>query len=244
LLTSAAKITHLISQPLQAIIAHAENVYTEIDDIEAKKIAQDLMDELLKLSYDTCPLNNLNYMEVTPRYEFKKVDVIRLLKDVTDLFRNQAAIEKGVEILRPVIKTTPPIDLIEASEPHIRQIIHNLISNAVKYSFKSTDRTHRYIEIFCKSDRNYFIIEVINYGIGILEKEIANGLIYVDGYRGELTTDRSRTGAGIGLGVVKKYVEDHSGKIEIISEKLGEGFKVDPYKTTVRVYLPFTQRRY
>jgi signal transduction histidine kinase len=244
LLTSAAKITHLISQPLQSLIAISDNLYTETMDAELKGMALRLRDELIKLSFHTCPLNNLNYMEVTPRYQFKKVDIIDLLMDTIILFREQAKIDKDVEIYDPIIRLTPPIDIIEASEPHVKQIIYNIMHNAVKYSFSSTDRANRYIQIVCKSYRNYFIIEFINFGIGILENEIRDGLIYKDGYRGELTKDRSRIGSGIGLGVVRKYIEDHSGKIEIESEKLGEGIKVDPYKTTVRIYLPFTQRRY
>ena len=126
-------------------------------------------------------------------------------------------------------------------EPHIKQVFFNLIHNAVKYSYESTKKSERYITVVCKPYKNFYCVEITNYGVGIIPHEISEDLIFKDGYRGMLARDRSRTGSGFGLGNVRGVIEAHGGCIRIKSKQVGTGPKIDPYKTTVKVYIPFNQ---
>lgn len=86
-------------------------------------------------------------------------------------------------------------------------------------------------------------MEFENCGLGILKEELDTGIIFQLGYRGVLASDRSRIGAGLGLYIIKKIVDRHRGTVSINSEKIGIGEKIDPYRTSVKVCLPITQKR-
>ena len=172
-------------------------------------------------------------------YEFRDVKIYPIICDTVNLFRKEA--KKKEIIIKDPEEIDIPIHFIEMSEPHIRQVIFNIIHNAVKYSFTSTNRVERYITIICKSMKNLYCIEITNYGVGIEMEEISERLIFQSGYRGRLARDRSRIGSGVGLKTVEKIIEDHNGFVEIKSEKMGVGPKIDPYKTTVKVCIPFNQ---
>jgi signal transduction histidine kinase len=96
----------------------------------------------------------------------------------------------------------------------------NLIHNAIKYSYSSVNNPnhpHRYVSINCIF-KDEISIEFENYGVGITPDEIKSGLIWESRYRGELSQDCNRTGAGLGLTHAKFAVETiHNGKISCIS---------------------------
>lgn len=241
LLYLSATIRHSISQPIQSLIAMADNLSNEIIDTEAKQMAIFLKNELIKLSYNTGPLSNLDFISHNKNYYFSKVNVISILNEIVDLFRNEAKF-KGIEIRNPIVNNFLPIDYVEASEPHIKQIFFNILHNAVRYSYSSL-KSKRYISINCSSIKNYLCTEITNYGVGILQNEIDDGLIFQAGYRGTLSLDRNRIGSGLGLAVTKKLIEIHNGEIKIKSKKISDNGKLAAYKTEVIIYLPFIQKR-
>lgn len=100
-------------------------------------------------------------------------------------------------------------------------ILQNLISNAYKFSPQGGS-----INVDIKNDDNYLYISVKDDGIGIPEKDIPK--IFDRFHRGE--NIETIEGTGLGLSVVKTYVESHRGKIEVES-KIGIG-------TTVKIKIP------
>lgn len=236
---------HEILLPIQSIVANAENLYTELEvESEHRYIAEDILQEMIKLGH--IAENILRGTIIEKRdglgYEFYPEDIYPIIIDTISLFRKEAE-RKGVVINNPLVREDIPFSIIEMSEPHIKQVFFNLIHNAVKYSYKSTKKSGRYITTVCKPHKNLYCVEISNYGIGIKSDEIDRGLIFKTGYRGVLARDRSRTGSGIGLGVVKKIVEAHNGCVKVESKQVGIGQTIDPYKTTVKVCIPFHQPR-
>ena len=107
-------------------------------------------------------------------------------------------------------------------EKLMRQILTNLLSNAVKYSPENPD-----IEIAVSEDESRFIeIRVTDHGVGIPDDE--QGKIFSKYFRA--STSGGIPGSGLGLTLVKQFVEMHNGSISLQS-RVGEG-------TTMLIQLP------
>ena len=129
------------------------------------------------------------------------------------------------------------------------EVFTNLLNNAVKYSFDGTSNHKSQIKIVCKpvygQNGNYYCIEISNHGVGIMPDELEKVFYY--GYRGKMARDRNRFGSGLGLPAVKKIIEGHGGYIDIDSVLEGRAFdgsKLNPYKTTVKIFLPLMQETF
>ena len=101
-----------------------------------------------------------------------------------------------------------------------------MIDNAVKYG--NADNPALEISAFTRDGGAY--VCVADNGMGIDENEIKN--VFDGFYR--VDSSRSIKGSGLGLGIAKKIVENHGGKIWLKSEGLGKG-------TTAVVYLPLAE---
>ncbi len=240
----AESLAHEFLLPIQSIVADAEKlmvISSEAKIFEVRNLSEDILQEIRKLSFIAENIR-VSVIETELKIEFESVDVIGIIFETVNLFRKEAS-NKNVKI---TIKITDIFkqegqNIIAASEPHIKQLFFNLIHNAVKYSYSSTDVSDRYISVTCDTFKNMFICEVSNFGIGILPDEIEQKLIFQKGYRGRLSRDRKRIGSGFGLFKVMEIIKAHSGGIEVESTKVGTGSKIDPYVTTFKIKLPYKQ---
>jgi signal transduction histidine kinase len=97
----------------------------------------------------------------------------------------------------------------------ITQVINNLISNGIKYSYPDTK-----IIIKIKMENEYVITEVIDEGQGIPEYELKN--IFKEFHKSSVKSTGGEQSTGLGLAIVKKIVEGHGGQIGVRS-KVGQG---------------------
>jgi signal transduction histidine kinase len=107
----------------------------------------------------------------------------------------------------------------------MRQVVDNLISNAIKYSADGTD-----IEIVTQIDGNHMLTAVIDHGIGIPTDEISK--LFERFHRARNVSSRYYGGLGLGLYIAKAIVEAHNGSISVVSEE-GQGATF-----TIRLPLP------
>jgi len=157
-----------------------------------------------------------------------------LIEEVVDLFE-YSALAKGVE-MRTQIAGNP---ILNIDRGLIHRVLVNLIDNAVKYSYSSAESSHqRYISVDCRrhSVHGDWVIAIASYGVGIDQNEIATGIIFQYGTRGRFSSDRRRSGTGIGLAEAKRIVDAHHGKIQVESTRTAG----DTFLTTVKVILPGT----
>jgi len=108
----------------------------------------------------------------------------------------------------------------------LKQIIVNLLANAINYSLENTK-----IQISVYQNKKYGIFEIEDQGIGISEVEITR--IFERFYRVDRARSRNSGGTGLGLAIVKHLVEAHQGYIEVHSEE-GKG-------TIFKVYIPIVK---
>ncbi|MGX1309669.1 signal transduction histidine kinase [Amorphus suaedae] len=126
--------------------------------------------------------------------------------------------------LTVAIDIAPEIGTITADETRVRQVVYNLLANAV--TFSPDEDT---IEIHGRRDGSDVVLSVADHGRGISEDQID---VVFDRFVSDPTGGRRR-GAGLGLAIVKSFVELHGGSIDIASAP-GAG-------TTVTVRLPLRQ---
>ena len=161
-----------------------------------------------------------------------EVDVLQFTENVIRMFRNAANV-KGITI-RYFFKTGFPRFLV-FDELRVRQILINLISNAIKFSDPNTDI---FVEFgFDNAEGVEFLLEescprmnawikVTDNGIGMSEEFIKNDL-FRSFCQADLTTSRKYGGSGLGLAICKSLVELMEGSIGCTSKETeGTTFKV------------------
>lgn len=146
-------------------------------------------------------------------------DFSRTIEDVIDLHSANAA-KKELDILMRYAPGTP--ERIFGDPGRLRQILNNLISNAIKF----TDSGHILVSVEplvydpAKGGQALLKVSVKDTGIGIEDKN--RGRIFERFTQAEASTTRKYGGTGLGLAICKQLVELMGGQISIES-KIGEG---------------------
>ncbi len=144
------------------------------------------------------------------------IDVSILVQEVVDVYRFIAE-EKEI-----VINTDLCMGLfVSADSNRMRQVLGNLLDNAVKYT-----PTGGRVNVQTRTEAGKVVITVKDTGIGICEKDITK--IWDRLYRGD--ESRSQRGLGLGLSLVKSIVDIHGGYVDVSSEP-GSG-------STFTIYIP------
>lgn len=118
--------------------------------------------------------------------------------------------QKKLQILTDI----PPIDSARLDEDKFRQILSNLVSNAIKYSDRGT------IRIKAEKKGGNIIFSVSDEGRGVKKENLER---IFDRFYQSSTTHK---GAGVGLAIAKAWVEAHNGKIWANSKGEGQGTQI------------------
>ncbi len=154
-------------------------------------------------------------------YEFKALNV----REVLDFAENDFRKALGDKNLELVLNVAPDIQQVHADARSARQVVNNMLSNAVKF----TEPGGR-ITLSASQQDGFVSIQVSDTGVGIP----ANRLPFIAEPFSRGLTDAyvAQEGAGLGLSIVKSLMADHGGEMQIESQ-LGKG-------TTVTVFFPVT----
>jgi len=125
--------------------------------------------------------------------------------------------------LKVIVDLPRDLPIIRADEARLREVLDNLLDNAVKYS-----REHGEICLQAGQRDDQMVLSVTDNGIGIGKEDLPR--IFERFYRVDKARSRELGGTGLGLAIVKHIAQLHGGRVEAESE-LGRG-------TTVRVMLP------
>jgi signal transduction histidine kinase len=159
------------------------------------------MDRLVKNLLD------LSALERRETFSPKTVNLSDLITSVVSEFREiiEAA---GIYLLLNIEEAVR----VEADDEKLRQMLINLIDNAVKYNSGENGE----LRILLTTEQDGARIEIYNRGQGIPTKELKQ--VFKQFYRVEKSRSTTLGGSGLGLTIVKRIVELHHGTIELTSE--------------------------
>ena len=211
-----SNISHDLKTPITAVKGYVEGIMDGVADTPEK------MDRYVKTIYNKT--NEMDHL-INELTFYSKIDTNRIpytfsKLNVEDYF-SDCAEEVGLELETRGIELVyanyveSSVQVIADGE-QIRRVIHNLISNAIKYM----DKPKGIIQIRIKDVGDFIQVEIEDNGKGIAAKDIV--YIFDRFYRTDVSRNSSKGGSGIGLSIVKKILEDHGGKVWATS-RLGIG---------------------
>jgi signal transduction histidine kinase/DNA-binding response OmpR family regulator len=211
-------ITHEFRTPLTVILGMADNIRDNKENLlykglnliknNANKLLK-LVNQLLnmsKIEADSMPVNMI------------QSDIKHYIRYIIESFHSIAE-EKNIRLH---FLTDQDKLVIDFDPDIIEEILSNLLSNAVKYTPANGD-VYIQLETKLKNDKEsaeYLIINVRDNGIGIAEDKLPN--IFDRFYQADDESTRKAEGAGIGLALVKEYLNLINGTIHVKS-KVGKG---------------------
>ena len=120
----------------------------------------------------------------------------------------------GADDVRVLSKCDPKSDVtVIADAEQMKRVINNIVSNSVKYM----DKPEKFIHIRVKDVGDFIQVEIEDNGKGIPTKD--QPYIFDRFFRSDTSRNSSKGGSGIGLSIVHKIMEDHSGKVWVASRE-------------------------
>lgn len=204
----SSNVSHELKTPLTSISGFSEmivnNMVVNKEDIKlfAEKIQQEsgrmlsLIDDIIRIS------------EIEDTIAFKKemIDLYQITKEILPNF-DFIASQKQVELL-----LTGTSCLLSANDRMMRELVSNLIDNAIKYNNIGGS-----VHISVKKHKKQVVFTIVDTGIGISENH--QDRIFERFYRVDKSRSKQTGGTGLGLAIVKHIVEYHNGKIKLTSER-------------------------
>jgi two-component system sensor histidine kinase/response regulator len=207
-----AMVSHELKTPLTSIIGYS----TYLLNMTPQERISEITDGLSRISRNGYILLDL----INKLLEFSKIEAGKLDTEFEEFDLNEIA-EEVLLITLPLAREKKlqlslfPHDFhetIEADRQKIKQIILNLVSNAVKF----TERPNSRISIHLDTKDDFVQVAVSDQGIGISQQD--REAVFERFRQLDAATSRKVGGTGLGLSIVKKFVDIHRGKIWVESE--------------------------
>ncbi len=220
-----ANMSHEIRTPLNAVIGFSEVLFHKEKDTKKKGYLQSIQSSgksLLSLINDVLDLSKIEAGKLELSYS--SVSIQSLFKEMSAIFRHRIT-DKGINFEVMVDASLPESLLLD--ETRLRQIIINLIGNAVKFTEKGfINLSVRVMEKVSDSQSRVTLeIEVADSGSGIAEEDQKRIFSEFEQVKGEKAQAQ---GTGLGLAITKSIVKLMNGVIAVKSEKgKGSTFRIE-----------------
>lgn len=218
-----SSMSHEIRTPLNAIVGLSENLE------ERANCPKDMKEDLKDIVSASQTLLEIvgNIMDIS-KIESEKMEIVEIPYNFKEEAETLARVsstrigDKPVE-LHTNIAEDIPYELL-GDKAHMKQIINNLLTNAIKY----TEKGHINLNVKCinRDDNCNLIITVQDSGRGIKKEDIEK--LFTKFERLDIERNSTTEGTGLGLAITKKLVEMMGGKINVQSQYgLGSIFMVN-----------------
>lgn len=223
LITTAA---HELNTPLSAIMGYTElllspEISRDLSKEQKLGFLHEIYDKGDALSHIIDNLLDIGRIDCgqPAALDLHEADFLEILSKTIAFFRlHDKEHTYTLDMPKEPVKSTLVID-----RHRINQVLENLLSNAMKYSPKSTE-----IKLKGRLQQEGWEVRVMDQGIGMEQEQLDH--IYDKFYRAD-SSDTSIGGLGLGMSIAKQIIESHNGEIRVESA-IGEG-------TTVIFNLPF-----
>ena len=228
--TFFASVSHDIRTPLNAIIGFSEMLR---DGVESKEVQKKYLDSilfssntLLQLINDVLDLSKLEAGKMV--FANEPCDFRELSEKIVSAFRPQA-MKNNVSLIMKIDK----LPIIEIDQQRVRQILFNLIGNAVKFTAVGSITLSAYFETdsFNEGDLHFSVTDT---GIGISEEDMRN---LAQPFVQVRNTAGITQGTGLGLAICQQMLSKMNGKLSIKST-IGKGSTFSVVMRNVRYKWP------
>jgi signal transduction histidine kinase/AmiR/NasT family two-component response regulator len=204
-----ATMSHEIRSPMTSILAHADLLLSHLEDpndINCVKTIKQGGNHLLELIGDILDLSKLEAGKLKIRRE--NVSFSSLLNEVHALMAVRAQ-EKGLSLILNLEGVIP--EFLETDRTRVRQILLNLVSNAIKFTEQGT------VQIIARfhARESALEIEVTDTGIGIPKEQQKH--LFQPFVQAEGAVTRDHEGTGLGLAITKRLLDMLGGEISFES---------------------------
>ena len=224
-------VSHEFRTPLTTIQSASELLeyyeWTKEEQVEQLHQIQSEVRHMTALMEDVLFLSRSNTNK--SKLNLTKFDILQFLAQLLRQMKRTLAqdfvlnsflqiTEPELTIENPHLQTELPELIVEMDEKLLRQVLTNLLTNAIKYS--TNDKT---IDIKIMIDQGYVTFVITDHGIGIPEEDISH--LFSAFHRGKNVS--ILPGTGLGLSIVKNCIDIHNGSIQVSSQvNVGTEFTV------------------
>jgi signal transduction histidine kinase len=197
-------VAHDLRTPLTRLRGTAELAVQMTADPQAREALSDCVEESDRvLTILTALMDIAEAQSGAIKLHLEKTSIAELLKSAVELYEVVAE-EKRIKV---ATRFTSPSEAV-VDPVRMRQVFANLLDNAIKYTPEGGS-----VDVSCNEENGRVIIRVRDTGIGIPAAEQPR--IWERLYRGDKS--RSQRGLGLGLSLVKAFVEAHHGEVSVQS---------------------------
>ncbi len=216
-----ADVSHELRTPLTTVRGNLDLMRRMGDgDLESLDVIEDEVKRMTRLVGDLLLLARADSGGLP--LELKVIELDNVLFDV---YRQMSSLEQKIEMELTAVDQV----VVLGDSDRLRQLLQNLIGNAIKYTPAGK------VSISLAKEENWAIIEISDTGLGIPAEDLPH--IYDRFYRVDKARSRAQGGSGLGLSIAKWVTEAHGGKI-LVASQIGEGttftIRLPIYKTIAR----------
>ncbi|MBI2862679.1 MAG: HAMP domain-containing protein [Chloroflexi bacterium] len=211
-----ADIAHELRTPLTVLQGQIEAMLDGVLASSPEQLAS-LHEEVMLLSRLVTDLRTLSLADAG------MLELHREETDAAELARGVVRAMEGVaqgKGVRLRVEAAEGVPAVWADRDRITQVLHNLLSNAIRYSPSGDEVVVGLLPCRQSDGTSWMETTVVDHGPGIAESHLPH--IFERFYHADSAPARGVSGSGIGLAVVKELVEAHGGRVWAES-KIGEG---------------------
>jgi signal transduction histidine kinase len=216
-----ANMSHEIRTPLSAVLGFSEILAnSNATDAEKKRCRTAIHNngnQLMRLIDEVLDFSKIeaNQLELISE-SFSLYD---LIKDV-DMTLSQRKAEKSIQVHFFMLAVSPD-DWFVGDAHRIKQVLLNLIGNAIKFTYEGDVEVEVTVEAGPNADSSKFRIQVKDHGIGIDPKFTA--ALFTPFTQSDSTTSKNFGGAGLGLAISQRIMRLMGGDVVLLSSQRTEG---------------------
>lgn len=206
-----ANMSHEIRTPLNSVIGFSDLLFAMTTDEKQKNYLRAIKssgESLLSLINDILDLSKIEKGNID--LKFKETDIRKIIVDVVNIFGPKAS-EKNLHLVTEIDDNLPPGIVFE--ETRLRQILFNLVGNAIKFTHKGEITISARFESEYTPRRIKLIIGVEDTGPGIPLEEQES--VFMPFYQAQ--TSEKANGTGLGLAISQRLTNAMSGEMKLKS---------------------------